>query len=139
MIRMITYENEHASIQIDCSIHLLKQTWIGVPSSEHFRDSSLAALALAKRHQVKRWEIDLRQLRMFNPIDLLWFIQQWIPQASKTLTATARIAIVLNDANQFGRLGSDLLIKAFTAQNNLLSFRYFIGTTDTHFWLMSTS
>ncbi|GAB4025390.1 hypothetical protein [Spirosoma gilvum] len=135
---MKTYQNEYVRVEVDCSVHLLQQTWFGVPDSEHFRDGSLAALALAKRHQVKRWLIDLRQLRMFNPVDLHWFIEHWLPQASSGagLTRQARIAIVLNDSNQFGKLGSDLILRASGRLNDSLSSRYFVGDEDTHQWLL---
>lgn len=135
---MKTYRNEHVWVEVDCSVHLLRQTWLGVPSSENFRDGSLAILALAKRHQVKRWQIDLRHLRLFNPVDLHWFIDHWLPQANAGagLTPQARIAVVLNDPNQFGKLGADLILRASGQLNQALSSRYFVGTDDYHQWLL---
>ena len=136
---MKTYQNEHVLVQVDCCVHLLQQTWKGIPSSENFRDASLASLALAKRHQIKRWQIDIQQLRLFNPIDLHWFMQHWLPQANSTLVQQARVAIILNDSNQFGKLGADLLIRASTAVNAGLDCRYFVGNEDSYQWLMSSS
>ncbi|MVM35198.1 hypothetical protein GO755_34560 [Spirosoma sp. HMF4905] len=135
---MKTYQNEHVMVEVDCSIHLLQQTWVGLPSSESFRDGSLAILALAKRHQVKRWLIDLRQLRLFNPTDLHWFIQHWLPQANSgpILPQNARVAIVLNDLNQFGKLGSDMLLRASGSLNASLASRYFVGNEDPQQWLL---
>lgn len=134
---MKTYQNEHVRVLVECSVHLIQQTWVGLPSSENFRDGSLATLALAKRHQVKRWQIDLRQLRLFNPTDLHWFMQHWLPQAGSGLAPNARIAIILNDVNQFGKLGADLIIRASMGINNALAYRYFTGSDDTYSWLMS--
>ncbi|MVM37299.1 hypothetical protein GO730_06025 [Spirosoma sp. HMF3257] len=126
---MKTYQNEHVMVKVACSVHLLQQTWVGIPTSENFRDGSLAILALAKRHQIKRWWIDLRQLRLFNPIDLHWFIQHWLPQAytGQLLPQQARVAISLNDLNQFGKLGSDMLLRASGNLNESLTSRYFVG------------
>lgn len=125
-------------VEVDCSIHLLQQTWVGLPTSENFRDGSLAILALAKRHQIKRWLIDLRQLRLFNPMDLHWFINHWLPQANSgmVLPQHARVAIILNDLNQFGKLGPDMILRASGALNQSLSSRYFVGDEDTRPWLL---
>ncbi|MBD2753988.1 hypothetical protein [Spirosoma validum] len=136
---MKTYQNEHVRVLVECNVHLLTQTWVGLPSSENFRDGTLATLALAKRHQIKRWQIDLRQLRLFNPVDLHWFMQHWLPQASQGLTRQPRIAIILTDVNQFGKLGSDLIIRASLAQNSELACRYFVGNDDVYAWLMGSS
>ncbi|GAB4025176.1 hypothetical protein [Spirosoma koreense] len=136
---MKTYRNEHVQVRVECSIHLLEQSWVGLPSSDHFRDASLAILALAKRHQIKRWQVDLRQLRLFNPVDLHWFVQHWLPQASAGLTPTAQVAIILNDVNQFGKLGSDLIIRESMAVNPHLSCRYFTGQQEASRWLLRHS
>ena len=136
---MKTYQNEHVTVLVECSVHLIQQTWTGLPSSENFRDGTLATLALAKRYRVKRWQIDLRQLRLFNPTDLHWFMQHWLPQASSGLSPDARVAVILGDMNQFGKLGSDLILRASTALNNELACRYFIGNDDTYPWLMNDS
>ncbi len=124
-------------VQVDCSVHLLRQTWMGIPSSTSFRDASLAILALAKRHQIKRWQVDIQQLRLFNPVDLHWFIQHWLPQASPGLPSSPKVAIILNDFNQFAKLGTDLLLRASSAVDPGLSCRYFIDGDDTYQWLMS--
>ncbi|QDK79815.1 hypothetical protein EXU85_14825 [Spirosoma sp. KCTC 42546] len=138
---MKTYQNEHVRVEVDCSIHLLQQTWSGLPSSENFRDGSLAIMALAKRHQVNRWLVDLRQLRLFNPVDLHWFIQHWLPQATAehTMPQHARVAVILNDLNQFGKLGSDLLLRASGNQNGSMASRYFVGNEDAREWLLRKS
>ncbi|WP_461043080.1 hypothetical protein [Spirosoma harenae] len=135
---MKTYQNEHVRVEVDCSVHLLQQVWFDVPTSENFRDGSLATLALAKRHQVKRWLIDLRRLRLFNPIDLQWFIQHWLPQSNAGIGLSNRvcIAIVLTDLNQFGKLGSDLLLRAAGNLNSSLSSRYFIDGENARQWLL---
>lgn len=133
---MKTYQNVHVRVRVDCSVHLLQQTWIGLPTSENFRDGSLASMALAKRHQITRWLIDLRQLRLFNPVDLHWFIQQWLPQSRSGLPHKVRVAIVLTDLNQFSKMGSDLIIRALTSTNNALSCRYFIDDADASNWLL---
>lgn len=135
---MKTYRNEHVTVEVECSVHLLQQTWLGLPTSESFREGSLAILALAKRHQVKRWLIDLRALRMFNPVDLHWYIQHWLPQADlgPKLPRQARIAIILKDLNQFGKLGSDLILRASGSLNESLTSRYFVGDEDARQWLL---
>ena len=135
---MKTYQNEHVVVEVECSVHLLQQTWLGIPNSENFRDGSLAIMALAKRHQVKRWLIDLRQLRLFNPTDLRWFIKHWLPQASEgqSLPQQARVAITLNDPNQFGKLGSDLILRASGNLNDSLSSRYFVSNDEARHWLL---
>lgn len=135
---MKTYQNEHVWVEVDCSIHLLQQIWSGLPTSENFRDGSLAIMALAKRHQVNRWLVDLRQLRLFNPVDLHWFIQHWLPQANaeNNMPQQARIAVILNGMNQFGKLGSDLLLRASGVHNESLSSRYFVGNEDAREWLL---
>ena len=133
---MKTYQNEHVTVVTECSVHLLQQTWVGIPSSENFRDGSLATIALARRHQIKRWRIDLRQLRVFNPVDLHWFIQHCLTPGNSGLPRKARIAIILNDLNQFGKMGSDLIIRAMMAENNDLACRYFLDNDDTQHWLM---
>ncbi|MFD2934002.1 hypothetical protein [Spirosoma flavum] len=136
---MKTYQNEHITVSVDCSVHLLQQTWTGLPTSENFRDGSLATMALAKRHQVKRWLIDLRQLRLFNPMDIHWFIRQWLPQANPGLLRQARIAIILNDLNQFSKLGADLILRASTTMNDGLTCRYFIDDNDSRQWVLHNS
>ena len=136
---MKTYRNEHITINVECSVHLLQQTWVGLPTSENFRDGSLATMALARRHQVKRWLIDLRQLRLFNPMDLHWFIQQWLPQANPGLLHQARVAVILNDLNQFSKLGADLILRASTTMNDALACRYFVDDEDCRQWLLQNS
>lgn len=134
---MKTYQNEHLRIQVDCGIHLLQQTWVGVPNQANFRDGALATLALAKRHQVSRWVIDLRDLRLFNPIDLHWFIRQWLPQAHPGLPRRARVAIILTDLNQFSKVGADLILKASMSVNSSLSCRYFVDEETSRQWLLT--
>ncbi|MBO0952610.1 hypothetical protein [Fibrella forsythiae] len=133
---MKTYRNEHAVILVDGGVHLIQQVWTGVPSSENFRDGSIASLTLAKRHHIKRWLVDLRTLRLFNPIDLQWFVKSWLPEAVHDLPQNGRVAILLNEYNQFGKLGADLLLRASTNQNPALSSRYFLSDQEARDWLL---
>lgn len=133
---MKTYQNEHLTVHLECSVHLLQQTWVGLPTSESFRDGAMISMALARRHQIKRWLIDMRQLRLFNPMDLHWFIQHWLPQATIRLTNDARIALLLNDLGQFSKVGSDLIIRASTQLNTELACRYFVDDPSSRYWLL---
>lgn len=132
---MIRFQNAHVTIDVVFSHHLLQQTWVGVPSSEAFRDGSLAIMALAKRHQIKRWLIDLRELRLFNPIDLHWYQQHWLPQAETSLTQQAQIAVVLKHEHQFAKMGADLILRAANARNPFISSRYFVDPQEAQLWL----
>ncbi|AUD02780.1 hypothetical protein [Spirosoma pollinicola] len=133
---MKTYQNEHVMVNVECGIHLLQQTWTGIPTSENFRDGSLAIMALAKRHLIKRWSINLQQLRMFNPVDIHWFIQQWLPQSNPGLPQQVRVAVILTDLNQFSKLGADMVIRASTSLNEQCSSRYFIDDNESRQWLL---
>lgn len=133
---MKSYQNEHLTIIVECGVHLLQQQWVNIPSGESFRQGSQLTLSLARHHQIKRWLIDLRQLRMFNPTDIQWFIQHWLPKAVVLLQHNVRIAVVLNDANQFGKLGADLILRASTTLNDTLTSRYFTDTEEARLWLM---
>ena len=132
---MKAYHNEHVTISVEYHIHLLCQTWTGVPTSESYREGGLMALQLADGHQLKRWLIDQRQLRMFKPKDLQWFIQEWLPQAASRLPDDIQIAIVLTDMNQFSKLGADLTLRAALAANPSLQSRYFTDTQAARDWL----
>lgn len=134
---MKTYQNEHVTVAVDCSVHLLQQTWVGLPSSESFRAGSQITLTMASRHQIKRWLIDLQQLRLFNPTDLQWFTQYWLPRATLFLPQDIRLAIVLNDLNQFGKQGADLILRASLPLNESLTSRYFVGNEGAIPWLMT--
>lgn len=132
---MEIYQNEHVTLTVACHIHLIGQTWVGVPSSESYRAGSLAALYLAEQHQLKRWLIDQRQLRMFRPKDLQWFIEEWLPLAVARLTDNVAVAIVLTDLNQFSKLGSDLVLRAALGLNPQLQSRYFTDMAEARTWL----
>ncbi|GAB3977521.1 hypothetical protein GCM10028806_39200 [Spirosoma terrae] len=136
---MKSYQNEHVALTVDCSIHLLSQTWIGIPSSDNFQQGSRVSFVLAQRHQIKRWLIDLQDLRLFNPTDLQWFIHHWLPKAEQTLSHTSRIAIVLNDLNQFSKQGSDLIVRASMSINPLVMSRYCLSKKEARQWLLQSS
>jgi hypothetical protein len=133
---MKTYRNEHVTVIVDCGVHFIQQTWTGLPTSESFQNGTLAIMALARKHQPKRWLIDLQELRLFNPIDLQWFIQEWLPRATLYLPHNIRVAIILNDLNQFGKLGADMILRASARQNDALVSRYFVGNEEARQWLM---
>lgn len=133
---MKTYANEHVIVTVDGGVHLLRQTWVGLPTSRLFREGCLASLALAERHHVKRWLIDLRQLRIFNPVDLQWYVQRWLPEAMLRLPHNISIAIVLSETNQFGKLGADLMLRATLKMNNTLTSRYFLEEEAARQWLI---
>lgn len=133
---MKTYSNEHVMVTVDCGVHLLHQTWLGLPASRPFRDGCSASLTLAERHRVKRWLIDLRQLRIFNPVDLQWYVQRWLPQAMLRLPQSLTIAIVLSETNQFGKLGADLMLRSALKLNNALMSRYFLDEDAARQWLL---
>lgn len=132
---MKTYHNEHVTIAVACHIHLICQTWSGVPSSESYRDASLVALKLTEHHQLKRCLIDQRQLRMFRPKDLQWFIQELLPMTADLLPRDMQLAIVLPDLNHFSKLGSDLTLRAGLAINPSLRSRYFTDKQEAWNWL----
>lgn len=94
-------------------------------------------MRLAERHQLKRWLIDLRQLRLFNPLDLQWFAQEWLPEAALRLPESVRVAIILNGPHQFGKLGSDLMLRASLRINKALTSRYFLDEDEARQWLMT--
>lgn len=121
---------------VDCGVHLIQQKWIGVPSSENFRNGCRISFTLARRHQIKRWLIDLQDLRIFNPVDLHWFMQTWLPQSATSLHRSVRIAIVLTDQNQFGKLGADLVLRASGNLNDTLASRYFTDADSAQQWLI---
>lgn len=93
-------------------------------------------LMLAEQHQIKRWLIDVRMLRMFNPTDLQWLIRQ-LPEARLLSTRDIRVAIILNDLHQFGKLGTDLVLQTCTSLNKSLSSRYFLDGEDAQQWLLA--
>ncbi|CAA9308598.1 MAG: hypothetical protein AVDCRST_MAG56-6085 [uncultured Cytophagales bacterium] len=134
---MKTYHNEHVTVVVEPHVHLLQQTWRGVPAREHYVDGQLAALQLAVQHQVKRWLVDQRDLVMYNPLDLQWAVGQWLPQAKAQLSRNTRVAIVLRDMNQFAKLGSDLLLRAALAASPLLESRYFLEAGAARAWLLA--
>lgn len=133
---MRKYQNEHTTVMVEGGVHLIRQTWTGLPSSENFRNGALTVLTFAKQHHVKRWLIDLRTLRLFNPTDLHWFVKNWLPEADRTLPKHGRVAILLNDYNQFGKLGADLILRAATTLNPTLTSRYFLGDKEARDWLI---
>lgn len=96
---MITYQNDHVSMRVEGGIHLLQQVWMGLPSTDNFTDGALTTLVLAKRHHIKRWLIDLRLLRLFNPTDVHWFVQRWLPRVPNDLPKDSRVAIVLTSTS----------------------------------------
>ena len=133
---MKTHKNDHLTLEVSCNHHFLRQTWVGIPSRENFQRGSLTTLKLVRQHRIKRWLIDLRPLRMFNPTDLHWFIRHWLPGATDTQQQSVFIGIVLTDLNQFGKLGADLLLRAAAIFNPQLSCRYFIDETEARQWLL---
>ena len=135
---MKTYCNNHLTITTECGIHLICQTWTGVPTSECYREGCLMALQLSKEHHLKRWLIDQRQLDMFRPKDIQWFIETWIPQANRHPSRTIQVAIVLADTNQFNKLGSDLVLRAALAANDYLQSRYFTDKPAARQWLTTS-
>ncbi|GAB3887191.1 hypothetical protein [Spirosoma agri] len=133
---MKTYRNEHVTVFVDCGIHLIQQIWIDKPSSETFRNGSLAVMALARKHRPKRWLIDLQQLRLFNPTDIQWFINEWLPRATFYLPHNVRIAITVTDLNQFSKLGADLILRASGRMNEAQTSRYFVTNEEARQWLL---
>ena len=132
---MNVYQNEHVTISVDCSMHLICQTWTGVPTSDSFRTGELMALQLAEDHHLKRWLIDQQQIRLIKPKDLQWFAQEWLPQAACRLPQGRQVAIVLTDLNQFCKVGCDLCLRAAFATNTGLQSRYFTDRQHAHNWL----
>ncbi|CCH53742.1 hypothetical protein BN8_02863 [Fibrisoma limi BUZ 3] len=132
---MKMYQNDHVVVAVEYHAHLLQQVWQGLPSSENYREASLVSLQLAEKHHLSRWLIDQQQLRQFNPMDLQWFTQQWLPEAIYRLPARVRIAVVLTDLNQFNKLGSDLVLRAAFDMNPAIASRYFLDTASARAWL----
>lgn len=135
---MKTYQNDHVRITLNANVHLLRQTWIGLPSSANFRTGSEMTMQLAKQHQIKRWLIDLRLLRLFSPMDLNWFINGWMPENDFSLPNNSRVGVLLKTTNQFSRLGIDLLMRAVISQNPTVMSRYFNDEAEAVDWLLYT-
>ncbi|CAA9275661.1 MAG: hypothetical protein AVDCRST_MAG95-3009 [uncultured Adhaeribacter sp.] len=133
---MKVYHNEQITIFLEKRIHLLHLVWTGIPTSENFYNAFIASLQVAVQHQVKKWLIDQRNLTMFNPKDLQWWIQQWLPEAARHLSSKSKIAIIQHDLNQFGKLGSDRLLRAVFALNANLKSRYFLQEDEAREWLV---
>jgi hypothetical protein len=134
---MKTFRNEHVTIVVEGGVHLLTQQWIGIPTQAHFQEGSLMTLKLGRRHQITRWLIDLSQLRLFNPTDLQWFTHNWLPKAVLYLPQNVRVAVVLNDLNQFSKLGADLMLRASINLNETLASRYFVSDEEARQWLLN--
>ncbi|MFD2569154.1 hypothetical protein ACFSUS_00825 [Spirosoma soli] len=134
---MKTYQNEHVTVTVEKGARLLRQTWVGLPTSGHYQRGSLMSVAFTKQYAVNRWLIDLRQLRIFNPIDIQWFVQQCLPALAGCWPKNTKIAVLLNNANQFAKLGTDIVLKAAMATNQTLASRYFLDNDDARYWLMN--
>jgi|GEM_PF-1938959 len=132
---MQLYRNDHVAVGVEYHTHLLQQVWQGLPSSENYREASLISLQLAETHHLSRWLIDQRQLRLYNPLDLQWFTQQWLPEAIYRLPTRVRIGVVLTDLNQFSKQGSDLVLRAAFDMNPAITSRYFLDTPSARAWL----
>ncbi len=133
---MRAYHNEHITIFLERRIHLLHQVWTGIPTSENFYEAYTTSLNLAVHYQVKKWLIDQSGLAMFNPKDLQWWIQQWLPEAARHLSSKSKVAIIQQDLNQFGKLGSDRLLRAVFTLNPNLKSRYFLQEDEAREWLV---
>jgi len=134
---MNIYQNEHLTISLESHIHVIQQKWEGVPSSENFYKGCLISMNLAIKHQIRKWLLDQRELMMFNPKDLQWCTQKWLPELIRQLGANMKIAVVLQDMNQFGKLGSDILLRAGFAMNPYLESRYFLDNEEAKEWLIT--
>src|SRR3954468_20230653 len=102
---MSSYQNEHVTVCFERSIQAIRQTWVGLPTSESYQTGWLASLQLAEQYHVKRWLIDQSFLKKFNVEDLAWSIQQGLPRAVALLGGGARVAVVLSKTSQFVKLG----------------------------------
>ena len=133
---MTSYQNEHVTVCFERPIQAIRQTWVGLPTSESYRNGWLASLQLAEQYHVKKWLVDQAFLKQFNGEDLVWSIQQGLPRAVALLGSGARVAVVLSRTSQFVKLGADILLQAAAKTDHYLESRYFFEPAEARKWLV---
>ena len=132
---MVVYRNTSVVVKFEQDIHAICHTWSGYPTSEEYRNTFRRSLKAARKHHVNKWLIDQRALKRFQQEDLLWGIEQWMPQAVALLGTGAQIAIILSPTNQFGKLGADMSMKAIQEIDKTCRSRYFTTIYEAKNWI----
>ena len=94
---MIQYENQYVKIELDNALNALVHTWRGFAKGEDYREAWEESLKIAKKHNIKHWLINQRDLKGISTEDLRWTNEEWVPKSNQEIGAQRFTAIVLSE------------------------------------------
>ena len=129
---ILLMEQEHISMHVRPSEHLMLQTWRGYVPSAEFRSIMNEALVHAERLDVRRWFNDLREMEAILQKDEKWTMEDWFPRLART-----NVARILMSADYFNQMSVDRIMNVGTALMPL-AVGYFGDAEEARSWLLST-
>src|SRR5690349_934297 len=98
-----TFTIKQTLIGVEPENELMSVTWTRAILNQDYRDLWDEILQIAKKHRIKRWLLDQREMGAMAPADMKWVVEDWYPRSVKVLGKQRRSAIVLSK-NIFGEV-----------------------------------
>jgi hypothetical protein len=130
---MLQFENEFVKVELVSNSKILLLTWMGFIPSVKYRDACEKALEIAKKHRVKEWLSDIKQVKVVSPTDQEWVVADWAPRAVAA-GCYNRQAILMPD-DIFGQVSANKMIVSIKGQS--VEMQNFNNLEAAKEWLLS--
>ncbi|MEO5569528.1 MAG: STAS/SEC14 domain-containing protein [Bacteroidia bacterium] len=96
----VIFEKPFLKIVADDEKKLIHLRWINYAQSADFREGLNFALEYVRKHKVKRWLANLRDMSIIKEADRNWTNEEWFPELAKTELKRMAILVSMDFLNQ---------------------------------------
>lgn len=128
---MIQFQNEFVVAELVNDSTAVVLTWKGFIPSAKYREALDKALDIAKKHKIKNWVSDIRQMKVIGVKDQEWAGTDWLGRAVAAGCYSKQAVIMAEDV--FGQASAKNIIT--TAQNQRIEIQNFVRLEDAKSWL----
>ena len=131
---MIQFQNEFVVVELVNNATAIALTWKGFVPSAKYREALEKSLEIAKKHKIRNWISDLRQMKVLSGKDQEWAGTVWLSNA--VASGFYRKQAVIMSEDVFGQASAKNILT--TVQNQQIEIQSFVRMEDAKKWLQGS-
>ena len=127
----IAHQTPYIRLHVNAVTAVLETEWLGFCNSAELRLALQQSLVLARRHRVRGWIGNNRQMRTIRPNDQDWINEIWFPEFARL--GVQRLAVVVS-SDALNQMGVDSILQRATAHAPFET-HYFSDIAEARLWV----
>lgn len=128
---MIQFQNDSVVVELVNDGTAVAMTWKGFIPSAKYREALEKTLEIARKHRIKYWISDIRQMKVISAKDQEWAATVWLSNAVAAGCYEKQAVIMSEDV--FGQASAKNILT--TVQNKQIEIQNFVSKDQAKKWL----